>query len=242
MLANSNNSMKALISNLILFLALAIAFSACGGNQTVNTNAVAPPADQTKSANGQLAESNSDIGKEKKPSEYPPLVSAVAQSDLKNMDGSTFKIADKKGTVLVINMWATWCGPCLAEMPAFVKMQETYGPQGFEILGLNTDDESETMMDDINKVIKDKGINYPVVFSDSKFQVALLNISKFNGIPQSFLVDADGNLRAVFKGANKENVVKMEQMVGELVAGGKSSASTTSALPSEPVAAMDKKL
>ena len=122
-------------------------------------------------------------------------------------------------------------------MPAFVKMQETYGPQGLEILGLNTDDESDTMMDDVNKVIKDKGINYPVVFSDSKFQAALLNISKFDAIPQSFLVDADGNLRGVYKGANKENVIKMEKTVSELLTGENSSASTTSALPTN-----DKKL
>ena len=223
--------MKAIISNLILFVAMAVVFSACGGNQTVNTNTVQPPSAATP-----------DVAKEKTPSEYPPLVAAVAQSDLKNMDGSTFKIADKKGKVLIINLWATWCGPCLAEMPAFVKMQETYGPQGFEILGLNTDDEPDAVMDDINKVIKEKGINYPVVFSDAKTQVALLNISKFNGIPQSFLVDADGNLRAVFKGANKENVVKMEQMVAQLVTGEKSSASTTSAPPSAAESGADKKL
>jgi len=225
--------MRIIFSNLIILIALSFLFSACGGSEVVNNNAVAPPA--TSPVAG-----TPDVAKEKPSSEYPPLVTAIAQADLKNMDGSTFKIVDKKGKVLVINMWATWCGPCLAEMPAFVKMQETYGPSGFEILGLNTDDESETMMDDINKVIKDKSINYPVVFGDSKFQVALLNISKFNGIPQSFLVDADGNLRAVFKGANKENVVKMEQMVAELVSVEKSSAATTSTAPAET--SPDKKL
>jgi len=227
--------MRVIIFNFVLLCALALVFSSCGGTQVSNTDAVAPPSTSPTAA------ATPDIATEKTPSEYPPLASAVAQADLKNMDGSTFKIADKKGKVLIVNMWATWCGPCLAEMPAFVKMQETYGPQGFEILGLNTDDESETMMDDVNKVIKDKSINYPVVFSDSKFQVALLNISKFNGIPQSFLVDADGNLRAVFKGANRENVVKMEQMVSELVSGEKSSASTTSAPPSGETS-LDKKL
>jgi thiol-disulfide isomerase/thioredoxin len=162
-------------------------------------------------------ESTPEVAKEKTPSDYPALKADIAQADLKTMDGSTFKIADKKGKVILINLWATWCGPCLAEMPSFVKMKETYGPQGFEILGLDTDDESDTLMDDINKVIKEKNINYPIVFSDTQTQVALLNISKFNGIPQSFLVDADGNLRAVFKGANKENVVKIEEIVSGLV-------------------------
>ncbi len=227
--------MRVFIVNIILLVVLAVVFSACGGTEVTNNNAVAPPSTSPTAA------ATPDVATEKTPSEYPPLASAVAQADLKNMDGSTFKIADKKGKVLIINMWATWCGPCIAEMPAFVKMQETYGPQGFEILGLNTDDESETMMDDVNRVIKDKSINYPVVFSDSKFQVALLNISKFNGIPQSFLVDADGNLRAVFKGANKENVVKMERMVSELTSGEKNSAATTSAPPSAETST-DKKL
>jgi hypothetical protein len=72
-------------------------------------------------------------------------------------------------------------------------------------------------MADINKVIKEKNINYPIVFSDTKTQVALLKISNFDGIPQSFLVDSDGNLHGVFKGANKENVVKIEEIVAGLV-------------------------
>ena len=102
-------------------------------------------------------------------------------------------------------------------MPSFVKMQEKYGPQGFEILGLDTEDESDTLMADINKVIKEKNINYPIVFSDASTQVAFLKISKFDGIPQSFLIDADGNLHGVFKGANRENVVKIEEIVSDLV-------------------------
>ena len=185
--------------------------SGCGGQNNAPANGTIAT-NTTQNSNGQP-----ETATEKTPSPFPPLVSTVAQADLKTMDGSTFKIADKKGKVLLINMWATWCGPCLAEMPAFVRMQDTYGQRGFEILGLDADDESENMMDDINKVVKEKGINYPIVFSDSKTQAALLNISNFDGIPQSFLVDGDGNLRAVFKGSNKETVVKIEQMVADLV-------------------------
>jgi thiol-disulfide isomerase/thioredoxin len=204
--------MKGIIWNILLFAALAFAFSSltgCGGG----ANVAVVPANSAAPANSTTAETNA----EKPSSEYPPLAPNIAQADLKTMDGATFKIADKKGKIILINMWATWCGPCLAEMPSFVKMQEKYGPSGFEILGLDTDDESDTLTDDINKVVKEKGINYPIVFSDLGTQAALLNISKFNGIPQSFLVDADGNLRGVFRGANKENVVKIEEMVGEML-------------------------
>jgi thiol-disulfide isomerase/thioredoxin len=211
--------MKTVIWNFVIFIALAAALSSltgCGGgtgNASVNTSTANTAANQTETQ----ANNTPEITQQKVPSDYPALKADIAQADLKTMDGSTFKIADKKGQVILINLWATWCGPCLAEMPSFVKMKEAYGPQGFEILGLDTDDESNTLTDDINKVIKEKNINYPIVFSDTKTQVALLNISKFNGIPQSFLVDGDGNLRAVFKGANKENVVKIEEIVSGLV-------------------------
>jgi thiol-disulfide isomerase/thioredoxin len=217
--------MKTVIWNFALFAALVIAISSltgCGGgagnigsgNTSANT-----PANTTENPSNATPE----VAQAKSPSEYPPLKADIAQADLKTMDGTTFKIADKKGKVILINLWATWCGPCLAEMPSFVKMQEAYGPQGFEILGIDTDDESDTLMSDINNVIKEKKINYPIVFSDTKTQVALLNISKFSGIPQSFLVDGDGNLRAVFKGANPENVKKMDEIVSGLVSPNKQS-------------------
>ena len=230
--------MREIIRNFILLIALVIAvssFSGCGGeSQNVNSNAVPPPATSPSAA--------PSVASQEKPStEYPPLASTIAQADLKNMDGSTFKIADKKGKILLVNLWATWCGPCLAEMPALVSMQQKYGDQGFEILGLNTDDESDHMMNDINDVIQKKGINYTVVFSDAQTQGAFLNISRFAGIPQSFIVDRDGKLRAVFKGANPENVKKMDGIVADLVGGNQNTAQTDTP-PSKPEPGTDKKL
>ena len=211
--------MKTIVWNLVIFIALALAISSligCGGRagntSTNGSTANAPTGDSATPSND-----TPEVAQQKPSSEYPALKADIALADLKTMDGTAFKIADRKGQILLINMWATWCGPCLAEMPSFVKMKETYGPQGFEILGLDTDDESDTLMADINKVIKEKNLNYPIVFSDTQTQVALLKISKFDGIPQSFLVDGDGNLRAVFKGANPANVQKMEQIVSGLV-------------------------
>jgi thiol-disulfide isomerase/thioredoxin len=228
--------MKEIIWNFMLLIALIIAVSSlsgCGGSQNVNSNAVPPPTVST-------SPTPTPISQEKPSSEYPPLTASIAQADLKNMDGSTFKIADKKGKILLINLWATWCGPCLAEMPALVTMQQKYGDQGVEILGLNTDDESDHMMSDINEVVQKKGINYPVVFGDEKTQAAFLNISKFAGIPQSFIVDRDGNLRAVFKGANPENVKKMDGIIADLISGNQSTAQAED--PPHPESDADKKL
>jgi len=164
---------------------------------------------ESKPANG-AANSN----QEKKKSDYPPIASAVAQADLKNLDGTTFKVADKKGKVLLLNMWATWCGPCRSEMPTLVKMQDAHRDQGLEVIGLNTDDET---VEDINNFAADMNLNYTLVWADTAMQSALLNISKFNGIPQSFIVDRDGNLRGVFKGANPADVKKMRELVEMIV-------------------------
>lgn len=200
--------MKKILRSFALFVVLAIVFSSltgCGGS---NGAANEPVSNAGTSDN---ASSSST-----KKSDYPPLASAVAQSDMRNLDGSTLKIADLKGKVLLLNMWATWCGPCRGEMPALVKMQDEHRDKGFEIIGLNTDDgDTKEMIDDFAAELK---LNYTLVWADTAMQNALLKISNFNGIPQSFVVDRDGNLRGVFRGGGKSEVKKMEELVAKVVA------------------------
>ena len=199
--------MKKSLSSFALFVVLAIVFSSltgCGSNGGTND----PASNAVASANTSEAPA--------KKSEYPPLASVVAQSDMKNLDGSTSKVADRKGKVLLLNMWATWCGPCRGEMPALVKMQDEHRDKGFEIIGLNTDDgDSKEMIDEFAVEMK---LNYTLVWADTAMQNGLLKISNFNGIPQSFLIDRDGNLRGVFRGGGKSEVKKMEELVAKVVA------------------------
>ena len=215
--------MKAILINLVLFVLLAFVFSTfsgCGGT----ANADKPVVDESAKTNSASSEAP------KKKSVYPPLVSAIATADLKNLDGSTFKVTDRKGKVLILNMWATWCGPCRKEMPALVRMQETHGDK-LEVIGMNTDDES---VEDINKFAADMKLNYTLVWVDTKTQAELLKISKFGGIPQSFIVDQEGNLRGVFRGAAPSDIKKMEELVALVVAGGETGAPT---MPAAGVAA-----
>ena len=200
--------MKELVFNLALFAVLSLTFSSLSGCGSSGANS------QVGEAPFGSAAANTDSPK--KPSEYPPIATAIAQSDIKNLDGSTFKIADKKGKVLLLNMWATWCGPCRAEMPALVKMQDAFREQGLEIIGLNSDDEA---VDDIHKFAEAMNLNYTLVWPDTKLQNDLLRISQFGGIPQSFLIDRDGNLRGVFRGSNPADVRKMEMLVAKVVNG-----------------------
>ncbi|MGD9628703.1 MAG: TlpA disulfide reductase family protein [Pyrinomonadaceae bacterium] len=152
----------------------------------------------------------------KKKSEFPPISEKVAQADMKHLDGSTSKVADMKGKVVLLNMWATWCGPCRSEMPALVKMQDEHRDKGLEIIGLNTDDgDTKEKIDEFAAEMK---LNYTLVWASTDMQNALLKISNFGGIPQSFLVDRDGNLRGVFRGANPADIKKMEELVAKVVA------------------------
>ena len=193
--------MKELLTNFGLLLCLSVAFSAMTGCSGGSSEVPAR-------------------------SDYPPVASSVANADIKELDGKTFKVADKKGKVLLLNLWATWCGPCRSEMPALVRMQEAHGGKGLEIIGLNTDEEPA---DAINKFAGEMNLNYTLAWADTGLQAALLNISKFDGIPQSFLIDRDGNLRSVFRGANPKDVAKMEEIVAKVVNGESTPAETGTA-------------
>ena len=202
--------MTKFFSSVILFVVLSLAFSSLTGCS-----------DSVNSKNGQVAEGSPsgpnvpvNAAPEKKKTDYPPIATAVAEADIKQLDGTIFKVADKKGKVILLNMWATWCGPCRAEMPALVRMQDAHRDANFEVIGLNTDDET---VDQIDEFVSDMKLNYTQAWADTKLQAALLNISKFGGIPQSFLIDRDGNLRGVFRGGGKAEVAKMEELVAMLV-------------------------
>jgi thiol-disulfide isomerase/thioredoxin len=198
--------MKLVFPKFVL-LAAALIVTACGSTASSQKGPIdgpdAPPPDLSS------GKANTSKG-----SGYPKLASAVATAEIRGLDGASYTINDKQGKVLLLNLWATWCGPCRFEIPALVRMQEKHSPAGFEVIGLNTDEEDVQLINDFSAELK---INYPIAFADTKLQSEMLKISKFPGIPQSFLLDREGRLRGVFRGANPADIAKMEEIVAKVV-------------------------
>lgn len=195
--------MKNYLFKLLLFVSFAVLFSGLSGCSGSPAN----------TSSGNSAQANDEPPK--KNSEFPPIAEKVATAEMKNLDGTTSKVEDMKGKVLLLNMWATWCGPCRGEMPELVKMQDEHRDKGFEIIGLNTDDGDTKEM--IEKFAAEMKLNYKLVWAPTEMQTALLKISNFGGIPQSFIVDRDGKLRGVFRGGGPNEVKKMGEVVEQIV-------------------------
>jgi thiol-disulfide isomerase/thioredoxin len=186
-------------------------FSACSSTSNSQQSTV----DEKTSANNKTETAANSASAENKSSEYPPVPEKVAQAEYKTLEGETTKIENLKGSVLLLNLWATWCGPCRKEMPELVAMENEFKSKGFKVIGFNVDDETP---EQIKPFAEDMKLNYQLAWADENLYRELLKVSKFNGIPQSFLVDRQGHLRGVFLGGSPKVIKEMRENVEKVVA------------------------
>jgi thiol-disulfide isomerase/thioredoxin len=116
--------------------------------------------------------------------------SAAPDFELPTLDGKNLKLSDLRGKAVLLNFWATYCGPCKIEMPWFVELQKEYGPQGFQIIGVAMDDAST---EDIAKFAKEMGVNYPILLGKDSVGESYGGV---NVLPTTFFVDRGGKLIA----------------------------------------------
>ena len=117
-----------------------------------------------------------------------PIGKAAPDFQLQALDGKPLRLSDYRGKAVLLNFWATWCGPCKIEMPWFVDLQKKYGPQGLQILGVAMED---TDTADIQKFVKEMGVNYPVARGREAVGEAYGGVM---GLPTSFYIGRDGKI------------------------------------------------
>ena len=115
----------------------------------------------------------------------PPL-KAAPPWQLKGVDGDPVKLSDFKGKVVILDFWATWCGPCKMEIPGFVDLQKKYGEQGLAVIGVSLDDGGPQT---VKPFMKSLAVNYPVVMGNDKI---VQDYGGIEGIPTTFIIDRQG--------------------------------------------------
>src|SRR5215213_9705262 len=110
----------------------------------------------------------------------------------KDLDGKPLSVAGLKGKVVLIDFWATWCGPCVAELPNVLKAYEKYHGQGFEIIGISLDQDKEKL----TSFMKEKKMTWPQYFDGKGWQNKLAGKYGVDSIPMTYLVDKEGKIIA----------------------------------------------
>ncbi len=132
------------------------------------------------------------FARERRPPTEEPLL--APDISLPSLDGKETTLASLRGRVVAVNFWASWCGPCLQELPELVRIREAYRERCFEILAVT----EASAWDDAQAVVQRFRMSYPIVMDDAGEVGHAYGVT---GYPRTYLVDAKGFLRDVFVGA-----------------------------------------
>jgi peroxiredoxin len=113
---------------------------------------------------------------------------------LKDSNGQAVQLSDYRGKVVLLNFWATWCGPCKVEIPWFVEFERQYRDRGFAVLGISMDEEG---WDVVKPFLAGMNVNYRVLMGDEDVARAYGGVES---LPTSFIIDREGRIAATHVG------------------------------------------
>jgi thiol-disulfide isomerase/thioredoxin len=131
------------------------------------------------------------------------LPNGLRETALQTIDGESLKLSDYGDKVVVLNIWATWCGPCRLEMPELVKISNEYKSRGLVVLGLATTYNEQGDPQRVKNYVKAQNIPYKIIWDDGTLAGPLVEaVQGRSVIPQSFVISRDGRIVRHFSGFN----------------------------------------
>lgn len=116
------------------------------------------------------------------------------------LDGKAFELSQLKGKVVLVNFWASWCGPCRSEFPDLLELEKKYGPRGFAIVGVAVEEEADRPKS--LAVAQQAGLDYPILMARREW------LGPFGGVaalPTSALLDREGRILSIIEGVDPED-------------------------------------
>ena len=129
---------------------------------------------------------------------------------LKSATGENVRLAEQHGQVVMLNFWASWCGPCRQEMPLLDGIAKKYGKMGFVLYGINVEQDNT----DAKKMLKDLGVTFTILYDPESKLSSLYNV---DAMPTSVFIDKKGNIRYVDRGYKPGDENKYREHIMELI-------------------------
>jgi len=129
---------------------------------------------------------------------------AAPSFTLQDLNGKPVSLSDFKGKVIVLDFWATWCPPCVIEIPHFIELYEQYKDQGFAMVGISLDREGISV---VKSFVRKYQINYPILMTDGQVDRVYGGIT---AIPTTFVIDSAGNIRQKYVGYRDKAVFEAD--------------------------------
>lgn len=142
-------------------------------------------------------------GEQSLPPAVPRIDSLAPDFELSNLSGQKLRLSEQRGKIILINFWATWCGPCRHEIPDFNDVYSRYRDRGVEFLGIAVDESPETVLPEF---LQDNPISYPILLGspDLTFRYGV------RGLPTTFIIDRAGRITKRTIGAMSTQTLETE--------------------------------
>ena len=160
-----------------------------------------PSCTQTTDVARPATKNNAPTAASNPPVRAVPLAANVLNIELKDLDGKSFKLSDYAGKVVIVNLWATWCGPCRVEIPELIRLGDEYRARGVELIGVTNEDPLEDAAK-VKDFVAKQNINYRIAWASEGFALGLMQGNVQNVIPQSFVITREGAVIAHLTGFN----------------------------------------